>query len=63
MDKIPIPAADQNAAALVVARSNEEILTRLSWLFRRMAVVEEEIAVLLDEVSRRRASLPPTPST
>ena len=63
MDEIPTRTTDVTAGALVVARSNEEILKRLSWLFRRLAVAEEEIAVLLDEVSRRRASLPPTQLT
>ncbi len=51
------------ATALVVSRSNEEIIKRLAWLFRRMAAAEEEIAVLLDEICRRRASLPPSPPT
>jgi hypothetical protein len=51
------------ATALVLARSNEEIIERLAWLFRRMAAAEEEIAVLLDEISRRRAFLPPTRPT
>jgi hypothetical protein len=63
MDETPTRTADVSAAALVVARSNEEILKRLSWLFRRMAAADEEISLLLDEVGRRRASLPPTQAT
>jgi hypothetical protein len=59
MDATPTRTAEVTAA-LVVARSNEEILKRLSWLFRRMAAADEEISMLLDEVGRRRASLPPT---
>ncbi len=50
-------------AALAVARTNEELIARLSWLFRRMAAVEGEIALLSCELSRRRASLPPTQPT
>jgi hypothetical protein len=61
MDETPTRthAADMNAA-LVVARTNAEIIERLTWLFRRMAAMQEEIAVLLDEAVRRRESLPPT---
>jgi hypothetical protein len=58
----PTDASDMNAA-LAVARTNEEMIARLGWLFRRMAAVDGEIAVLLGEVSRRRASLPPTQPT
>jgi hypothetical protein len=63
MDDIPTPTADVTAAALVVARSNGETLKPLSWLFRRMAAAQEEISVLLEEVGRRRASLPPRQPT
>jgi len=62
MAETPVHVADMNTA-LIVARSDEEIIERLAWLFRRMAAAGEEIAVLLDEVRRRRASLPPTAPT
>jgi hypothetical protein len=62
MDETPTRTADVTAAALVVARPNEEILKRLVCSCAR-AAAEEEITVLFDEVGRRRASLPPTQPT
>jgi hypothetical protein len=58
----PVHASDMNAA-LVVARSNDEIIARLHWLLRRATAAEEEIVALLRELGRRRASLPPTQPT
>jgi hypothetical protein len=51
--------------ALVVARTNEEIMARLDWLVRRATAAEEEIVALLRELNRRRAVLatpPPQPT-
>jgi hypothetical protein len=58
MNELPTLADD-----MIVARTNEEIVERLAWLFHRMATVNGEIAVLLRELGRRRASLPPTQPT
>jgi hypothetical protein len=57
MDEAPTPAADMTAA-LVVARTNEDIMARLDWLLRRATAAEDEILALLHELNRRRVSLP-----
>ncbi len=65
MDETPTRTADETAAALVVARTNEEIMARLDWLVRRATSAEEEIVDLLRELNRRRAVLaspPPQPT-
>ncbi len=64
MDETPTPthAADVDSA-LVLARSNKEIVERLNWLVRRATAAEEEILALLRELNRRRVSLPPTQPT
>jgi hypothetical protein len=62
MDVTPTPEADMTAA-LVVARTNEEIMARLDWLLHRATIAEEEIVALLRELKRRRAALPFTPPT
>jgi hypothetical protein len=65
MDVTPTCAADETAGALVIARTNEEIMARLDWLVRRATAAEEEIVALLRELNRRRAVLatpPPQPT-
>jgi hypothetical protein len=62
MDVIPTDAADETATALVIARTNEEIMARLDWLLRRATAAEEEILTLFSELNRRRPSLPPPPA-
>ncbi len=64
MDETPTSthAADVDSA-LVLARSNKEIVERLNWLVRRATAAEEEILALLRELNRRRVSLPPTQPT
>jgi hypothetical protein len=58
MGVTPTPEADMTDA-LVVARTNQEIMARLDWLLHRALVAEEEIVALLRELKRRRASCPP----
>jgi hypothetical protein len=62
MDETSTPAVDMTAA-LVVVRTNADIIARLEWLVRRATANEEEIVALLHELNRRRASLPPSPPT
>jgi hypothetical protein len=62
MDDTPTCAVDA-CCRVAAALTNRELANVLDVLFRRFAAAEGEMVVLLDERSRRAATLSSTPPT